>query len=132
VQKLLGIENYLRRFIVNLAGKVECFLPLVWLKHEGEFRWGDEQREAFNKIKEYLMSPPVLKAPKVGANFKLYISAQRNVIGAVLIQEDGGQEGVVAYLSRRLLDVEVRYTFIKKTLFNFILCMHQMSSLFVG
>jgi hypothetical protein len=54
-----------RRFIVNLAGKVESFLPLVRLKHEGEFKWGDEQREAFNKIKKYLMTPPVLRAPKV-------------------------------------------------------------------
>jgi hypothetical protein len=35
-------------------------LPLVLLKHEEEFTWGAEQREAFEKIKEYLVSPPVL------------------------------------------------------------------------
>jgi hypothetical protein len=29
VQKLLGKINYLRRFISNLAGKVESFFPLV-------------------------------------------------------------------------------------------------------
>jgi hypothetical protein len=29
VHKLLGKVNYLRRFIVNLAGKVESFLPLI-------------------------------------------------------------------------------------------------------
>jgi hypothetical protein len=101
----------LRPFIVNLAGKVESLLPFVRLKHEREFRWGDEQREAFDKIKRYLISPPT---PKVGASFKLYIAAQNNVIGAVLTQEDGGQEGVVAYLNPRLLDTEVRYTFIEK------------------
>jgi hypothetical protein len=37
VQKLLGKVNYLRRFISNLAGRVETFLPLVQLKHDGEF-----------------------------------------------------------------------------------------------
>jgi hypothetical protein len=84
---------------VNLSGKIESFLPLVRLKHEGEFRWGDEQKEAFDKIKKYLMSPPVLRVPKVGVGFKLYIATQNNVIGAVLTQEDGGQEGVIAYLS---------------------------------
>jgi hypothetical protein len=47
VQKLFGKLNYLRHFIVNLARKIESFLPIVWLKHEGEFRWGEEQREVF-------------------------------------------------------------------------------------
>jgi hypothetical protein len=59
-QKLLGKINYLSRIISNLAGRVESFLPLVRLKHEGEFVWGTEQRMAFDKIKEYLNSPPVL------------------------------------------------------------------------
>jgi hypothetical protein len=33
VQILLGKINYLRRFVVNLAGKVDSLLPLVWLKN---------------------------------------------------------------------------------------------------
>jgi hypothetical protein len=33
VQKLLGKFNYLRLFIINLARKVESFLPLIRLKH---------------------------------------------------------------------------------------------------
>jgi hypothetical protein len=37
VQKLLGKINYLRRFITNLARKVDSFLPLVKLKHKGDF-----------------------------------------------------------------------------------------------
>jgi hypothetical protein len=40
MQKLLSKINYLRCFLSNLAGKVETFLPLVRLKHEGEFIWG--------------------------------------------------------------------------------------------
>jgi hypothetical protein len=59
-RKLLGKINYLRHFISNLAGRVESSLPLVLLKHEEEITWGVEQREAFEKIKEYLMSQPVL------------------------------------------------------------------------
>jgi hypothetical protein len=34
VQKLLGKINYLQHFIANLAGKIDSFLSLVWLKHE--------------------------------------------------------------------------------------------------
>jgi hypothetical protein len=75
VQKLLGKINYLRHFISNLAERVESLLPLVWLKHEEEFIWGAEQREAFEKIKEYLMPPPVLRALKTRNPFKMYIAA---------------------------------------------------------
>jgi hypothetical protein len=75
---------------------------------------GVEQREVFEKIKEYLMSPPMLQAPKVGNLFKMYISVQERVIGAVLLQEEDGKEFLVAYVSRRLLDAETLYVFMKK------------------
>jgi hypothetical protein len=114
VQKFLCKINYFRRFISNIAGRVEFLLPLVQLKHEEEFIWGAEQREAFEKIKEYLMSPPVLRALKTGNPFKMYITAQEWVIGAVLLQEQDGKEFPVAYVNRRLLDAETQYVFMEK------------------
>jgi hypothetical protein len=90
MQKLLGKINYLRQFISNLACKINSFLPSVRLKHENEFIWGEEQRKAFDKIKQYLTSPPMLKAPRIRKGFKLYVAAQDHVIGAVLTQEDEG------------------------------------------
>jgi hypothetical protein len=56
----------------------------------------------------------VLRAPKIGKVFKLYIAAQDHVVGAVLTQEENAKEFPVAYISRRLLDDETRYTFIEK------------------
>jgi hypothetical protein len=46
---------------------------------------GAEQREAFEKIKKYLTAPPVLRAPKAGEPFKMYIDAQEHVIGVFLL-----------------------------------------------
>jgi hypothetical protein len=113
-QKLLDKINYLRRFISNLVGSVESLLPLDQLKHEEEFTWGAEQRQAFNKIKEYLVTPPVLRAPKAEDPFKMYIAAQEQVIGVVLLQEEDGKEFLVAFVSRRLLDAETQYFFMEK------------------
>jgi hypothetical protein len=113
VQKLLGKINYLRRFIANLARKIDPLLPLVRLKHEKDFKWGAEQRSPLKKIEEYLSSPSVLKAPSIGKEFKLYISTQENVVGGALTQ-DNGKEFVVAYISQRLLDAEPRYGAIEK------------------
>jgi hypothetical protein len=114
VQKLVGKINFLRRFISNLAGKIESFIPLLRLKHESDLRWGAEQRDAFASIKRYLSRPPVLRAPSSSLPFKLYIAAQEKAIGAVLIQEHDRKERVVAYLSRHLLEAESRYVFIEK------------------
>jgi hypothetical protein len=87
---------------------------------------GAEQREAFEKIKEYLMSPPVLRAPKVENLFKMYIAAQEWVIGVVLLHEENGKEFLVAYVSRRLLDAETRYVFME----NFCLSLYYACSKF--
>jgi hypothetical protein len=98
-------------------------LPLIRLEHESEFLWGEEQRRAFGRIKRYLASPPVLQAPRAGVEFMMYVVAQEHVIGATLTQEVQGKEFVVAYMSRRLVDAETRYTFIEKlSLFLYYSC----------
>ena len=40
VQKFLGKVNYLRRFIANLAGKVDAFTPILRMKNDADFAWG--------------------------------------------------------------------------------------------
>ena len=114
LQKFLGKVNYLRRFIANLFGKIIPFTPILKLKDESEFNWGAKQQEAFKKIKEYLSTPPVLRAPRRGVPFKLYIAAEAKIIDVVLTQEDEGKEYVISYLGRRLLDPETRYAHIEK------------------
>jgi hypothetical protein len=93
---------------------VSAFTPLIGLKNDVDFTWGAKQQEAFDEIKSYLTSPPVLQAPKSVIPFKLYVAAEKDVIGGVLTQETEGKEYIVAYESRRLLDAETRYTFIEK------------------
>jgi hypothetical protein len=114
MQKFLGKVNYLRRFIVNLSGKVDAFSPILRLKNDDDFTLGEKQQEAFEKIKFCLSTPPVLRAPKHGELFRLYIAAEEGVIGAVLTQGTEEKEHVITYLSRRLLDGETRYTFFEK------------------
>jgi hypothetical protein len=60
------------------------------------------------------MSPPVLRAPKAGNPFKMYIAAQEWVSGVVLLQEEDGKEFSAAYVSRCLHDAETRYVFVEK------------------
>ena len=64
LQKLIGKINFVRRFISNLSGRIEPFMGLVKIKSDDEFRWGAEQQQAFDEIKEYLSKPPVLVPPQ--------------------------------------------------------------------
>jgi hypothetical protein len=43
---------------------------------------------AFDQIKHYLSTSLVLRAPKSGELFQLYIAVQEDVIGAVLTQKN--------------------------------------------
>jgi hypothetical protein len=114
VQKLLSKINWLRWFISNLARKVESFLPLIRLKHDERFISGAEQKIALKRIKAYLTTPLILRAPRISEAFKIYIDAQDHVIGTMLLQEESGKEYPMAYISRRLLDAETRYVFVGK------------------
>jgi hypothetical protein len=90
LHRFLSKINYLRQFICNFFGKVNAFTPLLWLKSGVEFTWGGHQ-EAFDEIKNYLTSSPVLQAPKSGVPFRPYIAAEESVIGVVLTQGDRWQ-----------------------------------------
>jgi hypothetical protein len=109
LQSFIGNVNYLRRLISNLSGRVNAFTPILQLKNDAEFIWGAEQQAAFEEIKEYLDTSPVLKAPQSRAPFRLYVGAENDVIGAVLTQEAEGKEHIITYVSLQLLDAEIMY-----------------------
>ncbi|CAN6701172.1 unnamed protein product [Malus baccata var. baccata] len=111
LQRLLGKINFLRRFIANLAGKIQPLTLLLRLKDKENFEWGPTHQQAFDSIKAYLTSPPVLVQPQRGKPLKLYISASEGSIGSLLAQNnEGGKEQAVYYLSRILTEVETRYS----------------------
>jgi hypothetical protein len=114
LQSLLGKINFVRRFISNLSQKVLPFSPLLRIKKDQKFVWGDEQQKAFDEIKQYMKEAPVLVPPQLDKPFMLYVVADTQTIGSALIQEFEGKEWIVAYLSRKLLDPETRYSAVEK------------------
>jgi hypothetical protein len=114
LQQLIGKINFVRRFISNLSGRIEPFMELVKIKTNEEFRWGAEQRRAFEEIKEYFSRPPVLVPPRQDRPFYIYLSVGDTSIASVVVQLYDGKERVVFYLSRRLLDAETRYSDMEK------------------
>ena len=87
LQSLVSKINFIRRFISNLSEKILPFSPLLKLKADQEFKWGNVQQKTFDEIQEYMKAPPVLVPPLLGKHCKLYVSADNHTIGSALMQE---------------------------------------------
>ncbi|KAM1238186.1 hypothetical protein ACFX13_039701 [Malus domestica] len=85
------------------------------MKQDVPFVWDKACNNAFESIKKYLSSPPVLGAPVPGKPLILYIAAQERSVGALMAQENESQkEGALYYLSRMLTGAELNYSPIEK------------------
>ena len=93
-----------------------CDLVFKLLRKNQPVEWNKECQKPYDKIKEYLISPPVLKPLKQGKPLILYLALEENVIGAMLAQEGPkGVEHVVYYLSKKFLPYEEKYNLVEKT-----------------
>lgn len=111
LQRLLGMVTYLNKFIPNLSELTDPLRKL--LKKDIEFNWDHEQNEAFNKIKQHLVSPPLLKFYDVNQDVTLSVDASSKSLGAALLQ--GGQP--IAYATKALTESQVNWPQIEKEAF---------------
>jgi hypothetical protein len=58
VQTFLSKINYLRRFISNLAGKIDAFTPILRHKNDAEFTWGQNSRKRLISSKTICLQLP--------------------------------------------------------------------------
>ena len=69
VRDFLGLTGYYRRFILNYSN-TEAPLTVLTQKVKPEtVQWNQENQKAFEKLKNALISGPVLKAPEVDKPF---------------------------------------------------------------
>jgi hypothetical protein len=70
VQKLRGCLAALSRFISRLAERDLPFFKL--LRKSRHFVWTEDAEEAFQELKRYLTSPPIMVDPEYGEPLLLY------------------------------------------------------------
>ena len=114
LRSFLGLCSYYRRFIEGFSTLAK---PLTKLTEKGkEFVWGKDQATAWEELKKKLVSAPILAYPDPKKTFILDTDASGVGIGAVLSQEQGGRERVIAYGSRTLTKEERRYCVTRREL----------------
>ena len=108
----LGRLQYISRFIVRMTDACEPIFRLLRKKQPKV--WDDQCQQAFERIREYFLSPPILVPPMPGRPLLLYLSISDIAFGCMLAQlDDSGRERAIYYLSKRMLEYQTRYIMIE-------------------
>ncbi|KAD4180155.1 hypothetical protein E3N88_28746 [Mikania micrantha] len=95
VRGFLGLTGYYRRFVKHYGLIAR---PLTNLTKTEGFTWNEETAQAFNSLKQALITAPVLKLPDFSAPFIVECDASSEGVGAILSQADHP----IAYFSKAL------------------------------
>uniref|UniRef100_A0A2N9IV79 Uncharacterized protein n=1 Tax=Fagus sylvatica TaxID=28930 RepID=A0A2N9IV79_FAGSY len=112
VQRLTGMAVALNRFISKLAERCRPFFDLI--KKGKNFAWSEESDQAFERLKRYLSTPPLLSSPKEGEPLYIYLAASDKAVCAAIIRDDSGEQRPVYYTSKTMNGAETRYLPLKK------------------
>ena len=103
IQSFLGKIIFLRRFIPNFAEIVKLIIDM--LKKDSKVKWTNEAKESPDYLKEFL----------------IFSFASEHTIAVVLLQKnDEGFEQSIAFFSKSLRDVELKYDILEKKSYTMV------------
>uniref|UniRef100_A0A3P9IHF7 Reverse transcriptase n=1 Tax=Oryzias latipes TaxID=8090 RepID=A0A3P9IHF7_ORYLA len=109
LQQFLGFANFYRRFIRNYSA---IAAPLTQLTSTARaFLWNSAAQEAFDTLKSFFVSAPILVQPDPTRQFVVEVDASDSGVGAILSQreEKSGKLKPCAFYSKKLTPTERNY-----------------------
>ena len=126
VQRFLGMVGYVSKFIPQMA---EITKPLrVVLQKNTAWHWDEPQDKAFMKLKNLLITAPVVAYYNVNKNITLQVDASKSGLGAVLMQEGHP----IAMASKALDETQSNYAVIEKELLAICFGCHKFHEYIYG
>ncbi|KAL2248708.1 UNVERIFIED_CONTAM: Retrovirus-related Pol polyprotein from transposon 17.6 [Sesamum indicum] len=112
VQKLTDKLASLSRFISKSSDRNLPFFKV--LRKTKNFEWTEECEQAFQDLKTYLRSPPLLTNPKGNEVLYVYLAVSENAVSSTLVREEGAVQSPIYYVSKMLQWAERMYAQIEK------------------
>ncbi|GKV11566.1 hypothetical protein SLEP1_g22814 [Rubroshorea leprosula] len=121
IQRLTGGVAALHRFISKSADKCLPFFKIMRSAAQKDesgkqkkFEWSQECQTAFDELKSYLSSPPLLTKAIDGEILYVYLGISDEAISSVLVREEAKQQKPIYYISSVLHGAELRYPIAEK------------------
>lgn len=111
IKRFLGIASWYRKFVPQfstISGPLNKLTSTS--KKRNPFVWSAEADECFTKLKELLVSAPILSCPNFDLPFEVHTDASNYGVGGLLTQTIDGVEHPIAYTSRTLTGAEKNYS----------------------
>ena len=126
VQSLNGKVAALNRFVSKATDKCLPFFRVL----RKSFEWTDECQKAFDDLKKYLSSPPLLSLSMPGEELYLYIAVSQAEVSATLVRDEGGSQRPVYFISKAFRRAEERYPRMEKLAFALIIATQKLKPYF--
>ncbi|KAL5583455.1 hypothetical protein UlMin_015897 [Ulmus minor] len=130
MRSFLGHAGFYRRFIKDFS-KITKPLCSLLIKNV-QFDFSNDCLQAFNLLKEKLISAPIICAPDWSLPFEVMCDASDYAIGAVLGQRKNKLLHVIYYASRTLTDAQLNYATTEKELLAVVLAFDKFRSYLIG
>ena len=130
IQSFLGHAGFYRRFIKDFSKIAKPLTHL--LNNDVPFIFYESCIKAFEKLKEALISAPVVQPPDWKLPFELMCDASDFAVGAVLGQKKGTALHVIYYARKTLDDAQSNYTTTEKELLAVVYAFDKFRPYLVG
>lgn len=114
VRRFVAFTNYYRKFVKDFAKIVRPLTQLT--RKKVDFIWSYECEEAFQKLRNSLLTTQILKYPDFSKQFKVIVDASDFACGGVLTQTYDGIDMPITYISRSFKKGELNKPPIEKEL----------------
>lgn len=126
IKRFVGMCSWYRRFISHFSSLVSPLNDLLkGRKKKQQITWTSEAEDAFVKIKQALVSAPILRSPDFSKTFTIQCDASDTGLGGVLTQEINNEEVVIAFCSRSMSRTERNYCVTQRELLALIFCIEK-------
>ncbi|XP_021735093.1 uncharacterized protein LOC110701771 [Chenopodium quinoa] len=130
IQRLTGRMAALSRFISKASDKGLPFFKALKFPKSKELIWEDEQKEAFQQLREHLENLPTLARPAEGEILYLYVAVSPATVSAVLLKEEEKVQQLIYFVSHTLTDAETRYPLLEKVAYAVVVAARKLRPYF--
>ncbi|GKV24654.1 hypothetical protein SLEP1_g34238 [Rubroshorea leprosula] len=128
VQRLTVRVAALHRFIARSAER--CLPFFKALREPKNFQWTDKCQRAFDKLKQYLASAPLLSKPVERESLYLYLRVIEEAVSSVLLREENKNQKPIYYVSKVLQGAEQNYPLAEKAVFALVYTARKLRAYF--